>query len=71
MLITCKCSGLQALEKFGIAKRVKVTAENSVKTESLSLTQATDSVEGVRIFRLLWERAKDSQLMFDPLNRFE
>ena len=46
-------------------------ANNKVVTEYLVLTMNTEDPDVLRVFQLLWERAKDLGIMFDPLRKFE
>ena len=67
----CNYNKSQALEKFGIGRKVTPGEEPAVKVDTLVLTMQTDNEDVERIFSILYERAKNLKLRFDPLGRFD
>jgi hypothetical protein len=62
---------IKALAKFKIGRKEEVKANNKVVTEYLVLTMNTEAPDVLRVFQLLWERAKDQGMVFDPLRKYE
>ena len=61
------------MEKFGVAKKASVKTKNKVMADVLKLTTNTDKEDVMRVFHMLWERARllKPAAVFDPLNLFE
>ena len=59
------------MEKFGIGRKVTPGADPAVKVDTLILTMQTDDVDVLRLYQLLYERASNLKLRFDPLGQFD
>lgn len=67
----CNCKTSQALEKFGIGRKVSPGTQPAVKNDTLILTMQTEDEDIMRTFNILYDLAKNQKLRFDPLGRFD
>ena len=58
------------MEKFRIATRVKVRGDNNVPCEKLQFTLQSTDADVIRMFRLLYAKAHENRLLFDPLGLY-
>lgn len=62
---------IKVLEKYGIGITSKEKTGNKVSAEMLVLTSESEDPEVLRVFEIMYERAKTMGLKFDPLKKFE
>lgn len=61
---------IQALVKFNVAVLSKKKASNGLTAGVLTLTRKTDDKQTVRLFKMLYQKFRATNIVFDPLELF-
>ena len=61
---------VKALEKFKIAKLNTKKHQNGVTSDVLSLTRTTADRQTVRLYKILYQKMRAINVVFDPLGEF-